>query len=279
LSTKVEQVIRFLHVAAGLLILAACAGVAEAEDSSPWQSGGHSAVRLLAGSRSSAVLLGGIEFRLQPGWKTYWRNPGDSGVAPRFDFSASENVGDVAVLWPAPNAFPDGAGGTSLGFALGTILPLRISPKAADRPVILRASVSYAVCEKLCIPVEATLELVFASVVSSNDAALLSALANVPKPGAIGDNAPLAIRSVRRDGQRVAVEVRAPPESKVELYVEGPSPDWSLPIPRLETRDTETLRFGFELDGLPPGAQASGAELKFTLVGADLAREITVRLD
>ena len=50
---------------------------ARAQDSSPWQRDGHSSVRLLAGSRSGAVLLGGIAFQLQPGWKTYWRTPGD----------------------------------------------------------------------------------------------------------------------------------------------------------------------------------------------------------
>src|SRR3978361_503586 len=73
-----------------------------AQDSSHWQKHSHSAVRLLAGARSSAVLLGGISFQLQPGWKTYWRTPGDSGVPPRFDFSKSENIEAVTVLWPAP---------------------------------------------------------------------------------------------------------------------------------------------------------------------------------
>src|SRR5882724_10254846 len=63
-----------------------------AQDASPWQQDGHSAVRLLAGSRSGAVLMGGIAFQLQKGWKTYWRAPGDSGVPPRFDFSKSENI-------------------------------------------------------------------------------------------------------------------------------------------------------------------------------------------
>src|ERR1700709_2948897 len=88
---------------------------ARAQDSSPWQKDGHSAVRLLAGSRSGAVLLGGIAFQLQPGWKTYWRTPGDSGVPPRFDFSKSENVEAVTALWPAPTKFDDGAGGPAMG--------------------------------------------------------------------------------------------------------------------------------------------------------------------
>src|ERR671936_263706 len=88
---------------------------ARAEDASPWQKDGHSAVRLLAGSRSGAVLLGGVAFQLQPGWKTYWRTPGDSGVPPRFDFSKSDNVEAVKGLWAAPVKFLDRAGGPPPG--------------------------------------------------------------------------------------------------------------------------------------------------------------------
>ena len=118
-----------------------------AEDASPWQRDAHSAVRLLAGSRSGTVLLGGVAIQLQPGWKTYWRTPGDSGVPPRFDFSKSDNVEAVTVLWPAPKKFDDGAGGTALGYKQQVVLPLRIVAKNADKPVTLRASVSYAVCD------------------------------------------------------------------------------------------------------------------------------------
>src|ERR1700738_1525045 len=85
---------------AATLFASSLAIEARAEDASPWQRDGHSAVRLLAGSRSGAVLLGGIALQLQPGWKTYWRTPGDSGVPPRFDFSKSENIEDVTVMWP-----------------------------------------------------------------------------------------------------------------------------------------------------------------------------------
>src|SRR6202048_1500377 len=84
---------------AATLFASSLAIEARAEDASPWQRDGHSAVRLLAGSRSGAVLLGGIALQLQPGWKTYWRTPGDSGVPPRFDFSKSEEIGGTTVLW------------------------------------------------------------------------------------------------------------------------------------------------------------------------------------
>src|ERR1700712_5939233 len=102
-----------LGVTAIFSVACAPSGV-RAEDPSPWQRDAHSAVRLLAGSRSGAVLLGGVAIQLQPGWHTYWRTPGDSGVPPRFDFSKSDNVEAVTILWPAPRQLDDGAGGTPL---------------------------------------------------------------------------------------------------------------------------------------------------------------------
>jgi DsbC/DsbD-like thiol-disulfide interchange protein len=254
---------------------------AQAQDSSAWLKDGHSAVRLLAGSRSGAVLLGGIAFQLQPGWHTYWRNPGDSGVPPRFDFSKSENIEAVTVLWPAPMKFADGSGGTSLGYQKQVVLPLRIVAKNADRPVTLRAEINYAVCEKLCIPVEANAELAFTSVASTEDSALFAALDTVPKPATVGDPNPLTIRDVKRDGKNgVLVDVAAPDTADVNLFVEGPTPDWALPVPTLVVPGPPGIkRFMFELDGLPPGAKPDGAALKLTLVGGERAYEFNVNLD
>src|ERR1700740_944256 len=135
---------------AAMVLLSLFAPNARAQDASPWQEDAHSAVRLLAGSRSGAVLLGGIALQLKPGWHTYWRTPGDSGVPPRFDFSKSDNVEAVTVLWPAPMQFDDGAGGLSLRYKKAGVLPLRIVAKNNDKPVTLRAQISYAVCEKIC---------------------------------------------------------------------------------------------------------------------------------
>jgi DsbC/DsbD-like thiol-disulfide interchange protein len=254
---------------------------ARAEDASPWQRDGHSAVRLLAGSRSGAVLLGGVAFQLQPGWKTYWRTPGDSGVPPRFDFSKSENIEAVTVLWPAPSKFDDGAGGHSMGYHDQIVLPLRIVAKNADKPVTLRADISYAVCEKICIPVEARAELPFTSVASTEDSALFAALDTVPKPANIGDPNPLTIRDVKRDGKSsVLVDVISPDTKEVLLFVEGPTLDWALPVPKLvEHSPPGVKRFRFELDGIPPGANPAGAALKMTLVGADRSYEFNINLD
>ncbi|KIU54283.1 MULTISPECIES: protein-disulfide reductase DsbD domain-containing protein [Bradyrhizobium] len=266
---------------AATLSVACMATEVRADDASPWQQDTHSAVRLLAGSRSGAVLLGGIAFQLQDGWKTYWRTPGDSGVPPRFDFSKSDNVDAVTVMWPAPRQFDDGAGGTSLGYKHQVVLPLRIVAKNPDKPLVLRADISYAVCEKLCVPVEAKAELAFASVASTEDAALSEALNAVPKPANIGDPTPVTIRDVKRDDKNnVLVDVAAPDNKELSLYVEGPTPDWALPVPKLvEHSPPGVKRFSFELDGLPPGAKAEGAALKLTLVGGDKSYEFNINLN
>src|SRR5580700_12021376 len=270
-----------LAALASTLAVEARAQDASPKDASPWQRGAHSAVRLLAGSRSGPVLLGGIAVQLQPGWKTYWRTSGDSGVPPRFDFSKSDNVEAVTVLWPAPTKFDDGAGGFSLGYHDHVVLPLRIVPKNNDKPVTLRAEINYAVCEKLCIPVEANAELNFASVASTEDSALFAALDTVPKPASIGDPNPLTIRDVKREGKAtVLVDVVAPDTREVSLFVEGPTPDWGLPIPNLlEHSPPGIKRLAFELDGLPPGAKPDGAALKLTLVGGDRSYEFNINLE
>src|SRR5256885_16904311 len=84
---------------AATLLASSLAIEARAQDASPWQRDGHSAVRLLAGSRSGAVLLGGIGPQLPAGWKTYLRTAGDFRGAPPFDFfQTDKNLGLATAL-------------------------------------------------------------------------------------------------------------------------------------------------------------------------------------
>src|SRR5580692_5023491 len=109
------QTFRLLTLATATLI---GLPAARAQDASEWNAEAHTAARLIAGSlaktSNATFLRAGIEIKLDPGWKTYWRDPGDSGVPPTFDFSSSDNVKSVTDEWPATERFPDGAGGTSI---------------------------------------------------------------------------------------------------------------------------------------------------------------------
>ena len=85
------------------------------------------------GTRTAALHLD-----LAPGWKTYWRAPGDAGIPPRFDWRGSSNVGTVAITWPTPSVF-DQNGMRSVGYEDVLTIPLRIEPRTPGEPVRLRA--------------------------------------------------------------------------------------------------------------------------------------------
>ena len=255
---------------------------ADAADASMWDGDARSAMRLVAGSAGAdrAALRAGIELRLGNGWKTYWRYPGDSGVPPRFDFSKSTNVRSVAVRWPAPHRFTD-ENGASIGYKNGVLLPLDIVPADPKQPVTLRLTLEYAICEKLCIPAAGSATLSVPTP-SSFDRALAAAQAHVPRGASLGGNSPLAVRSVMHEpgSSRVVVEVAAPDGAPLDLFVEGPTEDWALPLPEpVKDAAPDHRRFSFELDGLPPGASAAGATLHFTLISGDNAIEVTTVLD
>jgi DsbC/DsbD-like thiol-disulfide interchange protein len=277
----------FRHIVQNVAILPIVmimAGGAHAADASGWDKGLRSAVRLIAAGGSTVagqrVLRAGIEIRLDPGWKTYWRYPGDSGVPPRFDFARSDNVKSIDVRWPAPHRFMDG-GGQSIGYKDHLVLPLRIVPRDANKPVLLRLALDYAICEKLCVPVDAKAELPVSGERTPHEATVAAAEARVPRHGALGDRSAPSVAAVRQEPSgRVVVDVVAPSTGALDLFAEGPTAEWALPLPEaVDGAPSGMRRFAFTLDGLPAGASAAGATLTLTAVTADAAIEVTHRLE
>jgi DsbC/DsbD-like thiol-disulfide interchange protein len=275
-----------------LLVLLGAGGARAADDVSPWDGDARSSTRLIAGARPSGQggpLRAGIEIRLSRGWHTYWRYPGDAGVPPRFDFAGSQNVKGVEVLWPAPRRLPE-AGLTAIGYDRDVILPLRVTALDPARPVTLQVKLDYAVCEKLCVPAQTKAALALAGGASAQDARLAAAEARVPLKvalgagQALGAEPALAVRSVRRedggDRPRILVDVAAPRGAAVDLFAEGPTEEWGLPLPvAVDGAAGGLQRFMFELDGAPPGAKYEGALINLTAVTEGNAIEVPIHLD
>jgi DsbC/DsbD-like thiol-disulfide interchange protein len=279
---------RFAILPLALLCLSSLSPAA-AQDATAWQHEAHAATRLIAGSPQKtpdgSILRAGIEIRLDPGWKTYWRYPGDTGVPPTFDFAGSQNVKSTTVQWPAPESFSDGAGGHSIGYVGDVILPLTVTPADPAQPATLHVKLNYAICGTLCVPAEAALAISLTGK-GADDAAMNTAEQRVPKRVALGRQSgnALAILAVHRVGggahDEVVVDVAAPAGAPVALYAEGPTPDWALPLPEPAGPATAPKRrFTFALDGLPPGATAKGAAIMLTAVSGGNAIEVSTHLD
>lgn len=269
-------------VLAACVISAAWATPILAADESPWSDDVRSAARIVAGSSKNgdAQLRAGVEIKMQPGWKTYWRYPGDSGVPPHFDFSGSENLKTATVLFPTPHLFTDETGQT-LGYKERVIFPVVVSPQQAGKPVRLRLKIDYAVCEKLCVPAEGRAELVLAPGNSAHNADLSAAEARVPKQVTPAQAGLTARRVSAGSKAQVTVDLAAPPGQPVELFVEGPTPNWALPIPKSAKSGADgRAKFSFDLDGMPPGFDPkSQVDLTYTVVTGDRAVEVKSRLD
>ena len=84
-----------LFRSAGLALMLACAASPVlASQASDWSVTNGAAIRLLPGdAKPGGDGLAGLEIRLDEGWKTYWRSPGDAGIPPTFDWSKSEKIG------------------------------------------------------------------------------------------------------------------------------------------------------------------------------------------
>jgi DsbC/DsbD-like thiol-disulfide interchange protein len=259
-----------------IAVAAVCGPDRAAGDASPWDGNDRAAVRLIAGSAGvEGFIRAGIEIRLKPGWHTYWRYPGDAGVPPRFDFAASQNVETVRVLWPAPRRLTE-EGLSVVGYTKDVILPLVVVPRDRTKSAMLRLAIDYAVCERLCVPMQATTELALTGAPSSHDEVLAQALARVPKRRVVGEGSPLAVRSITREeapaGARIIIDVAGP--ANVDVFAEGPTPEWALPLPiALASPAPGVQRFAVALDGAPPGVRYEGALIAITAVTAGEAIE------
>ena len=268
-----------LIVAVNLVVMVAVSRPALAADASAWDGDQRAAVRIIAGGTRANVVRAGVEIRLAPGWKTYWRYPGDSGVPPRFDFSGSTNVKSINVRYPAPHRLVDESS-VSIGYKNGVVFPLDVVPQDLSKPVALSLKLDYAVCEKICIPAEGKAELTVTGKPGDQDVLIKRGEDMVPSPSRLGDDGAFSIRAVKREGKQIMVDIAAPGGAAVDLFAEGPTADWALPVPApTGGAPTGQQRFAFELDGLPPNTKPDGAILTLTAVSGERAIEVPYRLD
>jgi DsbC/DsbD-like thiol-disulfide interchange protein len=133
-------------LATALFVLLAPAPLFAGEGDEP------ASVRILPGWQSAkGHHFIGVEITLEPGWKTYWRAPGEAGIPPYWDWSGSENVADLMIHWPVPEVF-DYAGMDVIGYHDQVVIPIEIRPSVFGSPVRLAGHGEIGVCQEICVP-------------------------------------------------------------------------------------------------------------------------------
>ena len=213
------------------LILALASPAARAETgASDWFVTDQGRVRLIAAAPSvgdAATLTLGLEFRLAPHWKIYWRSPGDAGYPPRLDWAGSTNLASAAIAWPAPQRFSV-QGFETVGYTDRVVLPIAAKPVRPGEAVHLHLALDYLTCSEICIPYDTVLTLDLpagrAPAATTGHAALIARYAaRVPGNGS-SDGLALAAATII-PGKAPALELRVKTEAPLraaDAFIEGP---------------------------------------------------------
>jgi suppressor for copper-sensitivity B len=192
-----------------------------------WDVNDHVNTRLVAatngvGDQTSVQL--GLQFRLKPGWKIYWRNPGESGLPPRADWAGTENFRDPKVSWPAPSRFAV-FGLETLGYKDEVVLPVSGVVPDPGRPVHVRAKLRYLTCNDICVPydVSLSLNLPHGPAVDSPEAGLINKYVKLTPGDVKGLTIEQAVLSSQENSVVLSVEAKSDVRfATPDLFVEGP---------------------------------------------------------
>lgn len=235
----------------------------------------HSSLRLIAGKREAGQIVAALEIKLQPGWKTYWRVPGDSGVPPVFDWKASGNVKDIKVRWPAPKRYHDAAG-LAIGYKTEVTFPLQIAAAKSGEPVKLDLKLQYAICNDICVPGTAHLVLdIPAGGFTNRDLATIqTALAKVPSESVKGVEVKNATAQVENKTVFLAVDLDGKLADKTDIFVEGLDDFYFFPPEKVGPG-----KFRLKADGAEKLSDLTGKSVRLTIVSGEMRveRQVSIR--
>jgi DsbC/DsbD-like thiol-disulfide interchange protein len=245
----------------------ATATIARAQTATPWNEHPNAKVRLIAGEGRML----GIELQIAPGWKTYWRMPGDAGVPPTFEWAGSKNIKSAEVLYPAPETMIDAAG-VSVGYKSIVIFPVKLALKAEGQPAVVALDFAFGVCKDICIPIESKLSITLdGGKAWPTSTALKAHMARVPVVAAdVAAAAPL-ITSIAQDAPGNKPRLVVTTANARDVYIEAPD---GLYVPM--SRSAGGGRFDVDLSASADFKDLIGKPLRITATTANGGVETSV---
>ena len=232
-------------------------------------------VEVLSGWRvADGSHIAALQITLRPGWVTYWRAPGDSGIPPEISFTGDSTIISITPHWPTPEVFGED-GMRSIGYHDGVTVPLEIALADGAGSVAVSGEITIGVCEEICIPVT----LPFGSLlpqVGANDATIADAWSERPvSADAAGVSDVACTIAPIEDGLRVTAEI-ALPERGTDEHVVIEAAD-----PRIWVSEAQVNRNGNALSASVDMVHPSGGPfaldrsgMRITVLGSGRAIDI-----
>ncbi|WP_187431322.1 hypothetical protein ROLI_031040 [Roseobacter fucihabitans] len=225
--------------------------------------------------REDGTRMAAIHLSLDPGWKTYWRAPGDAGIPPSFDWSGSRNLHSVSVAWPRPKVF-DQNGMRSIGYENELVIPLTLARSHAGQPISIDLDMNIGICSDICVPHDVSLKAMLDGTATTPTPAIAAALAQTPYSAReAGVTRATCKIEPTKDGLRIEARVTAPSAGGAEVIVIEPG------LPDVWVSEADTRRTGNDIIAVSEMIHVEGGSIaidrsavRLTVLGSSHAIDI-----
>jgi len=268
---QVAGMVHRLLTLTGTLVVLMC--LPASASSSQWHESEGGAVRLITAGTPDARgrLKGALEIRLKPGWKTYWRDPGPSGIPPQLDISRSTNVEDTEIFYPPPERIDDGFS-QAAGYASSVSLPITFMLEQPGAPTLIKAEVLLGICQTICVPLQADITLDPAEAPDElRDLALVTAAYSALPPSPRAD---FRLQEAKIEGDRLLVEASVPKAARTTDLFVASGGGYLFGQPKQISREAGKITFSIKLHEKPEDpSPAAGFAYTLTADGESVAGE------
>ncbi|WP_299549993.1 protein-disulfide reductase DsbD domain-containing protein [uncultured Tateyamaria sp.] len=219
--------------------------------------------------------LAAVRLVLAPGWKTYWRAPGDAGIPPHFNWSRARNISAVSLNWPTPDVHVQN-GMRSIGYTEQVVIPMHITPAKQGKPMRLRTTLSMGVCSDVCLPHQVSIDTLLDNPDSGPTPAIVAALADMPYSAAEAEvqSATCRLRPTRH-GMQIEARINLPHTGGTEVAVIESG------VPGVWVGEADTTRSGNTVVAVSEMVHAEGgafavdrSNVRITILGGSYAVDV-----
>ncbi|MGR5132184.1 protein-disulfide reductase DsbD family protein [Vibrio alfacsensis] len=183
------------------------------------------------------TITGYLDVKLTGGWKTYWRSPGEGGVAPSIDWEKSQNLAKVDWQWPYPQKY-ELLGIETLGYKGDTVFPMTLHVEDMNKPVTIDATLTLSSCTTICVLTDYHIQLSFLPSDLQVDEGVMftyaQAVSSVPQASPF-----VEVTEANWDAN----------QSKLQIKLTN-SQGWQKPEVLVDGVDEATSDYSFKLEGL-----------------------------
>ena len=209
--------------------------------------------------------MAALRLTLAPGWKTYWRAPGDAGIPPMITVTGG-GIDSIAFHWPTPEVF-DQNGMRSIGYHDALVLPVEVTGTA---PLRLTGTLDIGVCDEICVPAQLHFDAPLTE--GPRDPVILGALLDRPQTG----GSATCRLTATPDGLQLDASLTVPPTGAQEaLAIEAGDPHVWVSEPQIARQGDRLTARAVMMRGAGEAFAVDRSALRFTVLGSDRAVEVT----